>query len=287
VSDLERLRARALELAKANNFDAEAERINREILVAVPADTKAMTRVARCLIKRNAIVEACLIYEAVLAIEPRNDIARNGLTKYRPKEPDVAELNERIATVLAPHQALVDRVKTIPGVKQRSAEALIAECGMNMSHLPSQSHLASWAGICPGNHESGGKRKSGRMRRGSKWLRTALTEAAQGAARARGTYLSAHFSQIMGRRGRPKAVGAARHDILVAYYFIVRDGVTYRDLGADWAAKRFFRRASPTSSRQTTRDVGTEGNGGAGTSRITGIHISPAAFFAKENRPTR
>lgn len=151
----------------------------------------------------------------------------------------IAEMDTRIAAVLAPHQDLVERVKTIPGVKQRSAEALIAECGMDMASFPSAGHLASWAGICPGNHASAGKRKSGRTRKGSKWLRTALTESAQGAARARNTYLSAHFSQIMGRRGRPKAVGAIRHDILVAYYFIVRDGVAFRDLGADWAAKRF------------------------------------------------
>jgi transposase len=137
----------------------------------------------------------------------------------------IAEMDARIAVVLAPHQELVERVTTIPGVKQRSAEALIAECGMDMAPFPSTGHLASWAGICPGNHASAGKRRSGRTRKGPKWLRTALTESAQGAARARNTYLAAHFSQIMGRRGRPKAIGAIRHDSLVAYYFIIRDRV--------------------------------------------------------------
>lgn len=151
----------------------------------------------------------------------------------------IAELDEKIESVLAPHCDLVERVMTIPGVKRRSAESLIAECRIDMSRFPSQAHLASWAGICPGNHASAGKRRNGRTRRGSSWLRTTLTECAQAAGRSRNTYLGAHFAQILGRRGRQKAVGALRHDILVAYYFIVRDEVAYRDLGPNWAIRRF------------------------------------------------
>jgi transposase len=94
-------------------------------------------------------------------------------------------------------------------------------------------HLASWAGICPGNNESAGKHRQAKTRPGPKWLRQALTEAAKAAARTRGTYLAAHHAQIRGRRGQAKATGATRHDILIAYYHIVRDRVGFRELGAD------------------------------------------------------
>ena len=110
---------------------------------------------------------------------------------------------------------------TIPGVGRRVAEVLIAEVGLDMTVFPTAGHLASWAGICPGNNSSGGKRRPGRTRHGSMWLRIALTEAAQVAARGKGTYLAAHHAQIRGRRGTQKAIGATRHDILIAYYHIV------------------------------------------------------------------
>ena len=96
---------------------------------------------------------------------------------------------------------------TIPGVALRTAQVLIAECGLDMSRFPSAAHLASWAGICPGHHESAGRRRSGRTRPGPKWLSEALTEAAKAAARTKGTYFAAHFAQLRGRRGEPKAIG--------------------------------------------------------------------------------
>lgn len=106
----------------------------------------------------------------------------------------------------------------IPGVKTRAGQTLTAERGADTSIVPSAGQPASWAGIRPGNHASGGRRRSGRTRPGPKWLRQALTEAAHAAAASKDTYLRAHHCQLRGRRGAAKATGATRHDILVAYH---------------------------------------------------------------------
>jgi transposase len=150
-----------------------------------------------------------------------------------------AALDEKVEAMLAPHARIVELVCTIPGVALRTAQVLIAECGLDMTRFPTVAHFASWAGICPGHHESAGRRRSGRTRPGPRWLIDALTESAKAAARTKGTYLAAHHAQLRGRRGEPKAIGATRHDILVAYYHIVRDQVPFRELGPDWQKKRY------------------------------------------------
>ena len=104
--------------------------------------------------------------------------------------------------------------------------------------VPDRRALRLLGRACPGHHESAGRRRSGQTRPGPRWLTDALTECAKAAARTKGTYLAAHFAQLRGRRGEPKAIGAIRHDILVAYYHIVRDQVPFRELGPDWQRKR-------------------------------------------------
>jgi transposase len=150
----------------------------------------------------------------------------------------IAELDDRIEVMLAPFSETVDRIMTITGVGRITATVLIAEAGVDMSRFPTAGHLASWAGICPGNHTSGGKSKSGRMRHGNKWLRTALTEAAHAAARSKNTYLASHHAQVRGRRGVLKAIGATRHDILNAYWHIIKHNTVYHELGGDWHTRR-------------------------------------------------
>jgi transposase len=150
----------------------------------------------------------------------------------------IATLEARITLVTEPYADLIELLCTIPGIGVVVAQILIAECGVDMSIFPSVGHFVSWAAICPGTNQSGRKRRSGKTRRGDSWLRSALTEAAHGAARTKHTYLSSHYWQLRGRRGEPKAIGATRHDILIAYYHIVRDRVPYRELGPDWLARR-------------------------------------------------
>jgi transposase len=151
----------------------------------------------------------------------------------------IGNLSERIAAVLAPHQRLIELLCTIPGVHIHAAQVLIAECGLDMTRFPTVGHFASWAGACPGHHESAGRRRSGRTRPGPRWLTDILTECARAAVRTRDTYLAAHYAQLRGRRGEPVALGAIRHDILVAYYHVVRDHVPFRELGPDWQRKRY------------------------------------------------
>jgi transposase len=150
----------------------------------------------------------------------------------------IAELDGRIERLVTDYEPMLQRVVTIPGVARKTAISLLAEIGADMSVFPSPAHLASWAGICPGNNASGGKPKPARTRHGSVWLKTALTEAAQAAARSKGTYLAAHHAAIRGRRGTYKAIGATRHDLLIAYWHVVHNGVDYTDLGPDWAQRR-------------------------------------------------
>jgi transposase len=107
-----------------------------------------------------------------------------------------------------------------------------------MEQFPSAKHLASWAGLCPGNHESAGKRKSGRTRQGSKWLREALVEAAQAAARTRSTYVAAQYRRLAARRGANKAIVAVAHTILVIVYHLLKHETVYEDLGHTYVDQR-------------------------------------------------
>jgi len=150
----------------------------------------------------------------------------------------VERLSKEVELVLAPFATQVDLLDTIPGVNRRTAEVLIAEIGPEMSRFPSPAHLASWAGLCPGNNESAGKHHSGKTRKGSRWLRIALVEAAQAAARSKNTYLAAQYGRIKGRRGHNKAIVAVAHSILVIAYHLLSRQQGYTDLGADYFLKR-------------------------------------------------
>jgi transposase len=153
-------------------------------------------------------------------------------------------LSDAIEEQLRPFAAAVSLLCTIPGIQARSAQAIIAEIGVDMSRFPSARHLASWAGQCPGNDRSAGKRRSGRTRHGSKWLDSTLTEAAMAATRTKDVYLAAQYQRLRPRRGHGRALGAVKHSILVACWHMLTTGELYREAGGNYFHRRDPERAT-------------------------------------------
>jgi len=165
-------------------------------------------------------------------------LCRAMLARIDQADATIETLGVRIEELLDPYEAAVSLLVTIPGVAHRSAQVILAEIGADMSRFPTAGHLASWAGMCPGNNESAGKHRSGRTRKGSKWLRKALIEAGQAAGRTKDTYLAAQYAQIRTRRGPQRAAVAVGHSILVIAWHLLSTGEVYNDLGGDYFDKR-------------------------------------------------
>jgi len=146
----------------------------------------------------------------------------------------IARIEEEIERQLVPFESAVTLWQTIPGVDWVTAANLVAEIGVNMEQFPSAHHLASWAALCPGNHESAGKRMSGKMREGNRWLRRTLCQAAWAVSRKKDCYLSAQFRRLASRRGVKRAVMAVAHTMLVIAFHMLKTGLTYHELGGTY-----------------------------------------------------
>ncbi len=156
----------------------------------------------------------------------------------------IANVEAEVGQSLRPFRAAAELLTTIPGVSDVAASVIVAEIGTDMSRFPTVGHLISWAGLCPKNDESAGTRRSTRIRKGAPWLKTALVQSAWAAARSNQTYLHAQFLRLKTRRGARKAIIAVAASILTAAYFMLRNGTTYQDLGADYFDRRDRRRVA-------------------------------------------
>jgi transposase len=145
----------------------------------------------------------------------------------------IVTIDQQVQAGIAPFRFAVEHVTSIPGVSDIGAQVIVSEIGTDMSRFPSEGHLISWAGMCPRNDESAGKRRSNRVRKGAPWLKTTLVQCAWAAVRKKDSYLKAQFLRIKARRGPKKAIMAVAASILTAIYHMLKDGTLYQDLGSN------------------------------------------------------
>jgi transposase len=160
------------------------------------------------------------------------------LDHVRYLDQQIERLDTEVAKRLAPFEAQLRKLDTIPGVNERTAESIVAVIGTDMTRFPNADHLTSWGGMCPGSNESAGKRRNSRTRKGNPILRSTLTQAGQAAGRSKNTYLGATYRRIAARRGKKRAAIAVGRRILEIAYFVLRDGVAYEELGVNYYDER-------------------------------------------------
>ena len=141
---------------------------------------------------------------------------------------EIARMDDEVGQRTGRFEKILKSLDDIPGIDRRSSEEIVAETGIDMSHFATAAHRASWAGLCPGNNQSGGKRRTGKTHKGNRWLCSTLVQAARGAARSKGNYLSAQYHRLVGRRGDKRAIVAVAHSILVIIYNMLRKDTSIR-----------------------------------------------------------
>jgi len=204
-------------------------RLMLRALIEGKSTPQEMADLAKGLLRKK-IPELELALEGKLE-EHHRFLLKLQLDRLERVESDLAALEQRIQEKLQPYATQLALLQEIPGVERTLAAVIIAELGVDMSVFQSVSQLASWAGVCPGNNESAGKRKSSRIPKGNVYLKTALVEAANSAARAKGTYLRDKFYRLKARRGYKRAAVAIAHKILLSIYHMLSQNVSYNDLG--------------------------------------------------------
>ncbi len=231
------LEAANIKLASVvSDMTGASARLMLEALVAGQRDTQQLASLAKGRLKAK---QAELVQALSCRLQPHQSfLIAEHLAQVDYLEGAIERLSHQIEERLRPFEQQIGWLDTIPGVNRRTAEVLWAETGGDMSRFPSARHLASWAGMCSGNNESAGKRRSGRTRKGSPWLRHCLVEAAHGAAHTKNKYLSSQYHRIGARRGKKKALVAVGHSILVIAYHLLTRKQAYLDLGANYFDER-------------------------------------------------
>lgn len=220
----------------ATNILGKSSRAILDAIVAGTSTPEALANLAEGKLRAK-------LAELKVALQGRlNDhqrmLLRMQLDHVRYLDQQIVALDAEVAKRLAPFEAQLHQLDTIPGVNQRVAENVVAIIGADMTRFPNADHLVSWGGMCPGSNESGGKRRRSRTRKGNPILRAALTQAGHAAGRTKDTYLGATYRRIAARRGKKRAVIAVGRSILEIAYFVLRDGVAYEELGANYYDER-------------------------------------------------
>lgn len=213
-----------------------------EALIAGERDPQALAEMAKRRL-RNKIPE---LTEALTGRfrEHHAFLTRLHLDHYDQLTTAIGQLDERIEEAMAPFRPALDLLDTIPGINQAVAEVIIAETGGDMGRFASAKHLSSWAGVCPGHHESAGRTKNTKVRPGNPYLKGALGLAAFGAVRTKDTYLQARYKRLTARRGPLRALVAVEHSIITAIWHMLTDNVDYQELGGTYFTQRDPERAA-------------------------------------------
>jgi transposase len=201
--------------------------------VSAPEQLAGLAR-GRLRPKRDLLAQAL----AGRLTRPLRFLAQQHLDHWRELDARVAAFDAEIAELLRPFDALIERLDAIPGVGRRTAEVILSEIGTDVAAFPSERHLAAWAGLSPGNRQSGGRRKAARTRHGNPWLKAALVEAAWAASRCKDGYLQAQYRRLTPRRGRKRALVAVAHSLVTSLYFMLLHGIPFKDLGTDYFDQR-------------------------------------------------
>jgi len=226
----------------ATNILGKSGRAMLDALVAGTTDPEVLAELAQGKLGRRS--RPCVRRSSAASTAQHALIVSAILAHLDFLDEQIQLLSDEIEAQLAPFAAAVELLCTIPGVQQRTAEVIVAEIGVEMSRFPSERHLASWAGQCPGNDRSAGKRRSGKTRHGSKWLDSALTEAAMAATRSKDVYLAAQYQRLRPRRGHGRALGAVKHSIITGCWHMLTTGELYREAGGDYFTRRDPERAT-------------------------------------------
>ena len=227
--------------AVATNVVGVSGRAMLEAMIAGEDEPTALAALAKGRMReKQSALEAAL--EGRMSSHQRF-LLRQQLRHIDDLDAAIARVSAEIEERLRPFQEMAGRLMTIPGIGGRTAELILAEVGPDMSVFPTAGHLASWAGLCPGQDESAGKRRSGRTRKGNSWLRTGLVEAAQAAGRTK-TYLGEQYHRIAARRGKRRAAVAVAHSLIVIVYHILATERTFEDLGYRYLDERHRQRTT-------------------------------------------